>query len=215
MVSLAEKLIIRQLGRQPYEPVWQAMKTFTDTRTENTVDECWLVEHDPVFTLGQAGKEEHILVRNHIPIIKADRGGQVTYHGPGQLVIYWLVNIKRKNIGVRDFVSLMEQVVIDTLASFGVKASLKQGAPGVYVNGAKIAALGLRVRKGCTYHGLSINIDMDLTPFQQINPCGYQNLQVAQLSNLIDRRVSIAEVQQKLLISFMSCLQYHESQIGE
>ncbi len=208
MVSVTEQLVIKHLGRQPYEPVWQAMKSFTDSRTEKTPDECWVVEHDPVFTLGQAGKEEHILTQSDIPIVKTDRGGQVTYHGPGQLVMYWLVDIKRKHIGVRDFVSLMEQAVIDVLDAYGVNAGLKQGAPGVYVNGAKIAALGLRVRKGCTYHGLSMNIDMDLSPFRQINPCGYEGLLVEQLASLFDSPVSMEEVQQQLLEQFRVSLKY-------
>ncbi len=201
-------LHVKQLGLQPYAVTWQAMKTFTDTRDENTVDACWIVEHPPVFTLGQAGKEIHILSTSNIPVVKSDRGGQVTYHGPGQLVFYFLINIKRKNIKVRDFVHVMEQSVLKTLEIYGVHAELKDGAPGVYVAGAKIASLGLRVRKGCTYHGLSLNIDMDLTPFQQINPCGYAGLAITQLSLLTSSTIIFSEVQKTLLHVFAELLDY-------
>ncbi len=176
--------IVRELGRQPYEPVWRAMQRFTDTRDEATVDELWLVEHDPVFTLGQAGKPEHVLAAGDIPVVHVDRGGQVTYHGPGQIVAYPLFDLKRLKTGVRDYVCKIEQAMIDTLAEWNIEALRKDGAPGVYVAGAKIGALGIRVRRGCTFHGLAFNIAMDLEPFHRINPCGYQGLQVTSLSDL-------------------------------
>ena len=177
--------IVRDLGRQPYEPVWRAMQAFTDTRDEGTPDELWLVEHDPVFTLGQAGKPEHVLMPGDIPVVQVDRGGQVTYHGPGQIVAYPLLDLKRLKIGVRDYVCRIEQAIIDTLAEWNIDGARRDGAPGVYVNGAKIAALGIRVRRGCTFHGLAFNIAPESTPaFQRINPCGYQGLQVVALQDL-------------------------------
>ncbi len=175
---------VRELGRQPYEPVWRAMQRFTDMRDENTADEIWLVEHDPVFTLGQAGKPEHVLAAGDIPVIHVDRGGQVTYHGPGQIVAYPLFDLKRMKTGVRQYVCRIEQSMIDTMAEWNIHAERKQGAPGVYVAGAKVGALGIRVRRGCTFHGLAFNIDMDLEPWHRINPCGYQGLQVTTLADL-------------------------------
>ncbi|MET0288557.1 MAG: lipoyl(octanoyl) transferase LipB [Pseudoxanthomonas sp.] len=175
---------VRDLGRQPYEPIWRAMQRFTDGRGPDTDDELWLVEHDPVFTLGQAGKPEHVLAAGDIPVVQVDRGGQVTYHGPGQLVLYPLLDLKRLKIGVRDYVCHIEQAIIDTCAEWNIHAERKDGAPGVYVAGAKIGALGIRVRRGCTFHGLSFNIAMDLEPFHRINPCGYQGLQVVSLGDL-------------------------------
>jgi lipoyl(octanoyl) transferase len=175
---------VRDLGRRPYEPVWRAMQRFTDARGADTTDELWLVEHDPVFTLGQAGKPEHVLAPGEIPVLQVDRGGQVTYHGPGQLVLYPLLDLKRLKIGVRDYVCHIEQAIIDTCAEWNIQAERKDGAPGVYVAGAKIGALGIRVRRGCTFHGLSFNIAMDLEPFHRINPCGYQGLQTVALSDL-------------------------------
>ena len=176
--------LVRDLGRQPYEPVWRAMQRFTDARNESTPDELWLVEHDPVFTLGQAGKPEHVLVPGSIPVIHVDRGGQVTYHGPGQIVAYPLLDLKRLKVGVREYVERIEQTVIDTLADWNIAAARREGAPGVYVSGAKVAALGIRVRRGCTFHGLAFNIAMDLEPFQRINPCGYQGLAVTSMLDL-------------------------------
>ncbi|MGH8033188.1 MAG: lipoyl(octanoyl) transferase LipB [Luteimonas sp.] len=172
---------VRRLGRQPYEPVWRAMQRFTDARDDGTADELWTVEHAPVFTLGQAGKPEHVLLPGDIPVLHVDRGGQVTYHGPGQLVVYPLLDIKRLRIGVRDYVCRIEQALIDTLTGFGVAAVRRNGAPGVYVGDAKIAALGIRVRRGRTFHGLALNVDMDLAPFARINPCGYAGLAVTTL----------------------------------
>ncbi|GAB1406801.1 lipoyl(octanoyl) transferase LipB [Thermomonas brevis] len=175
---------VRDLGRQPYEPVWRAMQAFTDARDADTPDELWLVEHDPVFTLGQAGKPEHVLMPGEIPVIHVDRGGQVTYHGPGQIVAYPLLDLKRLKIGVRDYVCRIEQAVIDTLAEWNIGGARRDGAPGVYVNGAKIAALGIRVRRGCTFHGLAFNIEGRSTaPFQRINPCGYAGLEVVALQD--------------------------------
>lgn len=176
--------VVRNLGRQPYEPVWRAMQGFTDARTADTPDEIWLVEHDPVFTLGQAGKSEHVLMPGDIPVLQVDRGGQVTYHGPGQIVVYPLLDLKRLRIGVRDYVCRIEQTIIDTLAEWNLHAERRSGAPGVYVNGAKVAALGIRVRRGCTFHGLAFNIAMDLEPFHRINPCGYAGLQVTSMLDL-------------------------------
>jgi lipoyl(octanoyl) transferase len=177
--------IVRDLGRQPYEPVWRAMQAFTDARTESTDDELWLVEHEPVFTLGQAGKPEHVLMPGEIPVIHVDRGGQVTYHGPGQIVVYPLLDLKRLKIGVRDYVCRIEQAIIDTLGEWNIDAMRREGAPGVYVGDAKIAALGIRVRRGCTFHGLAFNIAPESTaPFLRINPCGYEGLQVVALQDL-------------------------------
>jgi len=175
---------LRELGRQPYEPVWRAMQRFTDARDEATVDEIWMVEHDPVFTLGQAGKPEHVLAAGDIPVVHVDRGGQVTYHGPGQIVAYPLFDLKRMKVGVREYVHRIEQSIIDSCADWNIHAERRDGAPGVYVAGAKVAALGIRVRRGCTFHGLAFNIDMDLEPFRRINPCGYQGLRVSALADL-------------------------------
>lgn len=175
---------VRQLGRQPYAPVWRAMQRFTDARGDATRDELWVVEHDPVFTLGQAGKDEHVLAPGDIPVIHVDRGGQVTYHGPGQIVVYPLLDLRRLGIGVREYVCRIEQAIIDTLLEWNIIAVRREGAPGVYVGEAKIAALGIRVRRGCTFHGLAFNVDMDLEPFQRINPCGYQGLQVTSVLDL-------------------------------
>ena len=177
-------LVVKRLGQVDYAPTFQAMQDFTATRTTETPDEIWIVEHTPVYTLGQAGKPEHILRDVGIPIVKIDRGGQVTYHGPGQVVIYLLLDLARLKIKVRELVTAIEQAVIDLLASYGVTAERRAGAPGVYVGDAKVAALGLRIRNGCSYHGLSLNVDMDLYPFTAINPCGYAGLKVIQTKDL-------------------------------
>lgn len=176
--------VVKRLGRVDYEPTFQAMQDFTATRTAETPDELWVVEHPPVYTLGQAGKPEHILRDIGIPLVKIDRGGQVTYHGPGQVVIYLLLDLPRLKIKVRELVTAIEQAVIDLLAEYSVTAERRDGAPGVYVGDAKIAALGLRIRNGCSYHGVSLNVDMDLSPFDVINPCGYAGLQVIQTKDL-------------------------------
>ena len=175
---------LRDLGRTPYEPVWRAMQAFTDARNETTADEVWLVEHDPVFTLGQAGKPEHLRMPGDIPVLQVDRGGQVTYHGPGQLLLYPLLDLRRRKLGVREYVERIEQAVIDTLGDWNITAARRAGAPGVYVNGAKVMALGIRVRRGCTFHGLAFNVAMDLSPYQRINPCGYEGLQVTSVRDL-------------------------------
>lgn len=173
---------MRWLGRQPYAPVWRAMQAFTDGRDAESVDELWLVEHEPVFTLGQAGRLEHILAPGDIPVIAVDRGGQVTYHGPGQLVAYPLIDLRRLGLGVKALVERIEQAIIDTCAGYGIAVFRKAGAPGVYTaEGAKIAALGLRVRRGCSFHGLAFNVALDLEPFGRINPCGYAGQPVTAL----------------------------------
>ncbi len=176
---------VRSLGITHYSRVLEAMQKFTSERSEHTEDEIWITEHHPVFTQGQAGKAEHVLMPGNIPVIQSDRGGQVTYHGPGQLVIYLLINIKRKKLFVRDLVCGIEQSIIEVLGAYDIIAANRVDAPGVYVDGAKIAALGLRIRRMCSYHGLSFNIDMDLEPFQRINPCGMENLSVTHLAEQI------------------------------
>jgi len=176
--------VVRRLGRVDYEPTWRAMQDFTASRAPETPDELWIVEHPPVYTLGQAGKPEHILEDLGIPIVKIDRGGQVTYHGPGQVVIYLLLDLQRLKIKVRELVTAIEQAVIDFLAAQGIAAERRAGAPGVYVGDAKIAALGLKIKNGCSYHGLALNVDMDLSPFAAINPCGYAGLKVIQTKDL-------------------------------
>ncbi|OCH01819.1 lipoyl(octanoyl) transferase LipB [Aliivibrio fischeri] len=186
-----KRLVVKNLGRQDYEPVWKAMHTFTDERDENTCDEVWLVEHNPVFTQGQAGKEEHVLAAGDIPIVKSDRGGQVTYHGPGQLVAYVLINLRRKNIGVRELVTHIENTVINTLSHFNVESAARPDAPGVYVDNKKICSLGLRIRKGCSFHGLALNINMDLSPFLRINPCGYAGMEMTQLHDLVKDNMTV------------------------
>ena len=188
-------LIIRQLGLRDYLPTWQAMRDFTDRRDDDTVSEFWVVEHPPVFTQGQAGKAEHLLGPGDIPVVQTDRGGQVTYHGPGQLVIYLLISLREAGIGIRRLVTVMEQSIVELLRQHGIPAEARKDAPGVYVDGRKIAALGLRVRRGCTYHGLALNVSNDLEPFQRINPCGYAGLDVTSTSRLgiDDDRDALAE----------------------
>jgi len=183
-ISIADSLVIRQLNTMDYTQVWQAMKSFTDNRDDNTADELWLVEHTPVFTQGQAGKAEHLLVPGDIEVVKVDRGGQVTYHGPGQLVVYVMVNLRRKKIGIRQLVTLIENSIVSTLTDYNITAYPKADAPGVYVDEKKIASLGLRVRKGCSFHGLAMNVNMDLSPFLRINPCGYAGLEMVQTVDL-------------------------------
>lgn len=190
---------VRELpGLWPYEPVWRAMQAFTDSRDAATVDEFWLLQHEPVFTLGQAGKREHVLAPGDIPVIPVDRGGQVTYHGPGQIMAYTLVDLRRLGVGVRELVQRIEQAVIDTLANWNIAAERREGAPGVYVNEAKVAALGLRVRRGCSFHGLAFNAAMDLEPFHRINPCGYKGLAVTQVLDL-GGPASLAALQSSLV----------------
>lgn len=178
-------IIIRHLGLKDYEPVWNDMKSFTVNRLPDTCDEVWLLEHFPVYTQGQAGKSEHILNACAIPVVQTDRGGQVTYHGPGQLVAYMLINIQKRSIGIRTFVCQLEQLLIDLLKHFGIPANTRCGAPGVYVDGKKIASVGLRVKNGCTYHGIALNVSMKLAPFLGINPCGYAQLEMTQMSHFV------------------------------
>ncbi|WP_338363479.1 lipoyl(octanoyl) transferase LipB [uncultured Pseudoalteromonas sp.] len=177
-------LIVRQLGRQRYMPIWQKMQAYTDTRDDNSPDEIWLVEHESVFTQGQAGKDEHLLAPGDIEVIKVDRGGQVTYHGPGQQMMYVLFNLRRLKIGVRELVTWLEECIIESLAEYDIDAYAKADAPGVYVNDSKIASLGLRVRRGCSFHGLALNVNMDLSPFLRINPCGYAGMNMVQTKEL-------------------------------
>ena len=184
VINLADSLVIRQLDTMDYSQVWHAMKNFTDNRDNSIADELWLVEHPAVFTQGQAGKAEHLLVPGDIEVVKVDRGGQVTYHGPGQQVIYCMINLRRKKIGVRQLVTLIEKSIVAALADYNITAYAKADAPGVYVDEKKIASLGLRVRKGCSFHGLAINVNMDLSPFLRINPCGYAGLEMIQTADL-------------------------------
>lgn len=177
---------LHRLGRRPYTPVWQAMRELTDSRDGQTPDQFWLVEHEPVFTQGQAGKPEHLLMPGDIPVVATDRGGQVTYHGPGQVVLYPLLDVRRARLGVRDLVSALEQAVIVLLAEHGVVAHARPDAPGVYVGEAKIASLGLRIRRGASFHGVALNVDGDLSPFLRINPCGYAGMAMTRLADLVD-----------------------------
>lgn len=194
---MGETLGFRELGILPYEPTWHAMQRFTAERGSETPDEVWLLEHERVFTQGQAGKAEHVLFPGDIPVVQVDRGGQVTYHGPGQLVAYLLLDVRRSGIGVRDLVSRIEQSLIGLLGSYGVTAVSKPDAPGVYVDGAKIASLGLRIRNGRSFHGLALNVDMDLEPFRRINPCGYAGMAMTQLSQLAGP-IALADVRERL-----------------
>jgi len=205
---------LRQLGRADYEPTWRAMQDFTAARDADTADEIWLLEHPPVFTLGLNSKPEHLLNPDNIPVIKIDRGGQVTYHGPGQLVVYVLLDIARRSLGVQQLVQWMEQAVIDLLAEQQVEAVGRRDAPGVYVAGRKIAALGLRVKRGRTYHGLALNVDMDLEPFNRINPCGYPGMQVTQLRDL-GISLDMDAVSDRLLSHLTRLLGYTAQQSGD
>lgn len=177
-------ILVRQLGTQDYIPIWKAMQNFTDNRTEHTPNQIWLVEHPPVFTQGQAGKAEHLLAPGNIPVVQVDRGGQITYHGPGQQMLYVLLDLKRLKIGVRETVTALETCVVNTLAENNIHAYPKADAPGVYVDQQKICSVGLRVRRGCTFHGLAFNVKMDLAPFQRINPCGYAGLEMTDSARL-------------------------------
>ena len=176
--------VVREVGRQVYEPVWRAMQEFTNTRDEHTPDEIWFCEHEPVFTLGLNTKPEHLLAPGDIPVIQIDRGGQVTYHGPGQLMVYPLIDLRRAGLGVRDLVTALEQSVVDLAAEYGVEAASRADAPGVYVDGVKLASVGLRIRRGSSFHGMALNVDMELEPFSRINPCGFENLQLTDVRRL-------------------------------
>ncbi|WP_189339607.1 lipoyl(octanoyl) transferase LipB [Pectobacterium peruviense] len=204
---LQDKIIVRQFGVQPYEPVSLAMHNFTDRRDDKTPDEIWLVQHPRVFTQGQAGKAEHVLMPGDIPVIQSDRGGQVTYHGPGQQVMYVLIDLKRRKLGVRQLVTTIENTVIGTLAHFQIEAHARPDAPGVYVGERKICSLGLRIRKGCSFHGLALNIAMDLSPFLRINPCGYAGMEMTQLSDLVPG-VTLDDTSPVLVKTFLQLVGY-------
>ncbi len=191
--------LVRKLGLVEYQPTLDAMRALTDNRDPQTADELWLLQHPRVFTQGQAGKAEHVLAPGDIPVVQVDRGGQVTYHGPGQLVVYLLVDIRRQGFGVRRLVDIIEESIVQLLSGYGIASAARRDAPGVYVEGRKIAALGLRVRRGCSYHGLSLNVDMDLEPFARINPCGYQGLEVTSMAQcLADGAPPMSEVEEQL-----------------
>ncbi len=207
MTYIDQQLIIRQLGTVDYVPCWHAMQHLTDSRTNETIDELWFLQHPKVFTQGQAGKAEHVLAPGDIPVIQVDRGGQVTYHGPGQLVVYLMVDIKRKKLGARALVTLIERAIVDTLNQQGIEAAPKKDAPGVYTNDKKIASLGLRIRKGCSFHGLALNIDMDLEPFHRINPCGHQDLEMCQVSDFV-KKPCFDTIQQQLQSQLQNDLGY-------
>lgn len=204
---MCDYFFLRCLGFQDYIGVLENMRAFTLARTPETPDEVWLVEHPPVFTQGQAGKAEHILNPGEIPVIQTDRGGQVTYHGPGQLVVYFLLKLTRKNLTVRGLVTVIEQSVVALLADYGVTAVSRWDAPGVYVEGAKIASVGLRIKRGYSYHGLALNVDMDLEPFTRINPCGFKNMPITQLAHFV-QKPCMGEIQEKLLSTLQKRLQY-------
>jgi lipoyl(octanoyl) transferase len=195
-------IIVRALGRRDYEPLWRAMQSFTDRRAAATPDEVWFTEHPPVFTLGLNASREHLLAPGDIPVVQVDRGGQVTYHGPGQLMVYPLLDLKRARLGVRDLVTALEQSVVDLVAEAGIRAIARKDAPGVYVDGRKIASVGLRIRRGASYHGMALNIDVDLEPFSRINPCGFEDLEVTDLRTLgvVSGRDQIREITQAHLL---------------
>ncbi|MDH0097856.1 lipoyl(octanoyl) transferase LipB [Pseudomonas sp. GD04158] len=192
------ELVVRHLGLVEYQPTLESMRQLTRERDERTADEIWLLQHPKVFTQGQAGKAEHLLAPGDIPVVQVERGGQVTYHGPGQLVAYLMLDLRRLDLGVRELVTAMEQSLVDLLASYGIEAAPKADAPGVYVAGDKIASLGLRVSRGCSFHGLALNVDMDMSPFQRINPCGYAGLKMVQMRDLLPSPPAFDEVSQRL-----------------
>jgi lipoyl(octanoyl) transferase len=197
-----QSITIRYLGRQDYVPLWHAMQRFTDTRTETTADEIWFTEHPPVFTMGLNASDEHLLAPGDIPVVQIDRGGQVTFHGPGQLMIYPLLDLRRSAMGVRTLVTALEQSVVDLAADFGIQAASRADAPGVYVAGDKLASVGLRIRRGCSFHGMALNVAIDLEPFSRINPCGYAELEMTDLHRLgID--LQLEESAEKLLPHFL------------
>lgn len=208
-ISLPEKLIIRNKGLCAYNETYAAMSAFTDKRDDESHDEIWFLEHPPVYTLGLSGKPQHIIDAGDIPVVKTDRGGQVTYHGPGQLMVYLLVDIKRKSIGVREFVNKLEQSVIALLSEYGIEGKRRENAPGVYVDHKKISALGIRVRRGCSYHGLSLNVDMDLTPYNGIHACGYKDLEMTQI-NTFSTNYDLQQVAKDLLPCLIRQLDYSE-----
>ena len=198
-------MIARSLGRVAYEPTWRAMQAFNQARTPETEDQLWLVEHPPVFTLGLAGRAEHVIAPGGIPVVKTDRGGQVTYHGPGQAVAYPLLDLRRAKLGVKELVRRLEEAVLQTTAGYGVQGHRRDGMPGVYVDDAKIAAIGLRIARGCSYHGVALNVDLDLAPFARIDPCGYPGLASTRLADL-GVRDSMEIVRQRLAENLRKCL---------
>lgn len=198
-------MIGRALGLVAYEPTWRAMQAFTQSRTPETPDQLWMVEHPPVFTLGLAGRREHVLDPGDIPVVASDRGGQVTYHGPGQAIAYVLIDLRRAGLGVKELVRRLEQAALDVLASHGIEGERRAGMPGVYVGGAKVAAIGLRIARGCSYHGLALNVDNDLAPFSRIDPCGYPGLASTRLADL-GVRDKISAVQQRMSDALSRCL---------
>ena len=206
----ASQILFRDLGVEDYVTTWKAMQQFTDTRTANSGDEIWFLQHDRVFTQGQAGKAEHVLAPGDIQVVQVDRGGQVTYHGPGQLVGYLMIDLRRKKMGARDLVSAIEQSLVQTLAELEIEAAPRADAPGVYTQGNKIASLGLRIRQGCSFHGLALNIDMDLEPFQRINPCGYQGMQMTQVKNFVTSP-DFAAIQARLAAHLQTNLGYTDA----
>jgi lipoyl(octanoyl) transferase len=201
--------VIKHLGRVEYEPTWRAMEKFTLERGITTPDEIWFLEHPPVFTLGMAGKMEHVLAPGDIPVVQIDRGGQVTYHGPGQLVVYPLLDLRRLKLGVRELVEALENGVIDTLEGYGIRARNRRDAPGVYVDARKVCSIGIRVRRGCSYHGIAFNVAMDLEPFQRINPCGYAGLKMTQVSAL-GGPASVRQVAADLAPALLERLGYND-----
>lgn len=205
---------VRWLARRPYRPLWREMREFTDARSARTPDEIWFAEHPPVFTLGLNAGREHLLAPGNIPVVDVDRGGQVTYHGPGQLMIYPLIDLRRAGLGVRDVVTALEQAAIDVLAGYGIRAICCRNAPGVYVAGQKIASVGLRIRHGCSYHGMAFNVDMDLEPFSRINPCGYRGLEVTDLAELGVRR-SLETLRDDLLPELLRQLHFDRKAVAE
>lgn len=207
---MKQKLIIRHLSQVDYEQTWRQMQSFTTNRNENTPDELWLLQHPPVFTQGQAGKAEHVLFAGDIPVVQTDRGGQVTYHGPGQLVAYVLFDLRRLNIGIRKLVMNLEHAVINTLAEYDIKAAGRRDAPGVYVDGAKICSIGLRVKRGGTYHGIAFNIDMDTSPFKRINPCGMADLPITQVRDFVPN-ITVAAIEHKIIPHIVDIFGYNDS----
>lgn len=205
--------VVRELGRIDYVPTWQRMQAFTADRGAAAPDELWLLEHPPVFTQGANGRSEHILAAGDIPVIPVDRGGQVTYHGPGQCLVYPLLDLRRLGLGVKALVTRLERSVIRLLEQYGIAGDARPGAPGVYVDGGKIAALGLRVRRGCSYHGLALNVDMDLEPFERINPCGFAGLRATSMAELLGRPMTVDEVQPLLLKALLDELGYGSSRL--
>jgi lipoyl(octanoyl) transferase len=210
--NLAATITVRNLGLQDYEPLWRAMQRFTDTRTPETADEIWFTEHPPVFTLGINAKREHLLATGDIPIVQIDRGGQVTYHGPGMLMIYPLIDLKRLGLGVRDLVTALEQSVVDLAAGYGIDARARPDAPGVYAGDSKFASVGLRIRRGASYHGMALNVRVDLEPFLRINPCGYAGLEMTDLATL-GGDSNLDAVRDKLLPHFLEHLRLQDAEV--